>query len=208
MATIFGLPFGVTGWKTVYDGLFLGDTFFDSRGRQHRFYTLSDRLTGDATVVNDVMVIDATNTPAVPAGYKFDYTTTTGVTPFYTVTNTVANGVGYAAGAPVIALVAGICGGAFAEAASAAAEDWKGILCQTKGFHLVRGDGTTETLAGGNHVILGATAGYACGMQAALAGTDTTAETRGTQRSHIGWSVAADEDTDNLIACHVSIGEF
>lgn len=207
MATIFGLPFATSGVKTVFDGINLGDRFFDHRGREYRFYALSNDLTGNTTSANDVMVIASTDV-TYPTGYTFDYTTTTGVSPAYTITNTVANGLDYAAGAPVIAIVAGIMDAAIAEASSSAAADFRGVLAMSRGFHLVRGDNVTETLSRGDHVILGAVSGYACGLQAALAGTDTTAETRGTQRSHIGWAVAADEDTDNLIACNVCIGDF
>jgi hypothetical protein len=207
MATIFGLPMASTAFTSDAAGLYLGDRFFDRRGREWRLYALSNDLTGNTTSANDVMVIASTDV-TYPASLKFDYTTTTGVSPAYTITNTVANGLDYAAGAPVIAIVAGIMDGAIAEAESANAADLRLVLAMTKGFHLVRGDGVTESLSRGDHVILGATAGYACGMQATIAGTDTTAETRGTQRSHIGWSVAADEDTDNLIAANVSIGDF
>ena len=188
-------------------GLQLGDRFFDRRGREYRFYALTNSLTGDTTAANDVMVIASTDV-TYPTSLTFDYTTTTGVSPAYTITNTVANGLDYAAGAPVIAIVAGIMDAAVAEASSAAAADFRGVLAMTKGFHLVLGDGVTETLSRGDHVILGATGGKACGMQATIAGTDTTAETRGTQRSKIGWAVAADEDTDNLIAANVCIGDF
>ena len=207
MATIFGLPMSTTGFISDAAGLQLGDRFFDRRGRTWRFFALSNDLTGNATVANDVMVIALTDV-TYPTGLTFDYTTTTGVSPAYTVTNTVANGLDYAAGAPVISIVAGIMDGAVAEATAATAAAFRGVLCMSEGFHLVRGDGVTETVSRGDHIILGATAGYACGMQAAIAGTDTTAETRGTQRSHIGWSVAADENTDNLIACHVSCFGF
>ena len=209
MASLFGLPMATSAGSFTSDpsGLQLGDRFFDRRGREYRFYALSNDLTGNATVANDVMVIASTDV-TYPTGLTFDYTTTTGVSPAYTITNTVANGLDYSAGAPVIAIVAGIMDAAVSEASSAAAADFRGVLAMTKGFHLVRGDGVTESLSRGDHIILGATAGYACGMQATIAGTDTTAETRGTQRSHIGWSVAADEDTDNLIAANVSIGDF
>jgi hypothetical protein len=209
MGTIFGLPQSTAANSFTSDaaGLQLGDRFFDKRGRSYRFYALTNDLTGNATVANDVMVIASTDV-TYPTGLTFDYTTTTGVSPAYTVTNTVANGLDYAAGAPVIAIVAGIMDAAVSEATSAAAADFRGVLVMNQGFHLVRGDGVTETVSRGDHVILGATAGYACGLQAGLAGTDTTAETRGTQRSHIGWAVAADEDTDNLIAADVSVGNF
>lgn len=207
MATIFGLPFSTNGVKSVFDGLNLGDRFFDRRGREWRFYALSNTLTNDTTAANDVMVIAATDV-TYPTGYFFDYTTTTQVSPAYTVTNTVANGLDYSAGAPVIAIVAGIMDAAIAEASSAAAADFRGVLCLTHGFHLVNGDGVTESQTRGDHVITGALNGKAVGMQATIAGTDTTAETRGTQRSHIGWSVAADEDTDNLLAVNVCIGDF
>ena len=210
MASIFGLPLATTVAQSFTSdpaGLQLGDRFFDRRGREYRFYALSNDLTGNTCSANDVMVIASTDV-TYPTGLTFDYTTTTGVSPAYTITNTVANGLDYAAGAPVIAIVAGIMDAAVAEASSAAAADFRGVLAMVKGFHLVRGDGVTESLTRGDHIILGATAGLACGMQATIAGTDTTAETRGTQRSHIGWSVAADEDTDNLIAANVSIGDF
>ena len=207
MATIFALPQATSAIETANKGIALGDRFFDRRGREWRFYALSNDLTGNATVANDVMVIASTDV-TYPTGLTFDYTTTTGVSPAYTITNTVASGLDYSAGAPVIAIVAGIMDAAISEASSSAAADFRGVLAMTKGFHLVRGDGTTENLSRGDHIILGATGGYAAGMQATIAGTDTTAETRGTQRSHIGWSVAADEDTDNLIAANVCIGDF
>ena len=196
-----------SSFTTDAAGLQLGDRFFDRRGREWHLFAVSNDLTGDTFAVNQVAVIAATNV-TLPTSLTFDYTTTTGVTPFYTVTNTVANGLDYAAGAPVIAIVAGIVDGTVAEATSAAAADLRLVLAMSRGFHLVNGDGVTESLTGGDHVILGALAGRAVGMQATIAGTSTTAETRGTQRSHIGWSVAADEDTDNLIACNVNCYGF
>ena len=207
MATIFGLPFSTTGFTTDAAGIQLGDRFFDRRGRTWRFFALSNDLTGNATAANDVMVIASTDV-TYPSSLNFEYTTTTAVSPAYTVTNTVANGLDYAAGAPVIAIVAGIMDGAVAEATAATAAAFRGVLCMSEGFHLVAGDGTTESVSRGDHIILGAAASKAVGMQATIAGTDTTAETRGTQRSHIGWAVAADEDTDNLIACHVNCFTF
>ena len=207
MGTIFGIPQATNSFDTAFRGINLGDFFFDHRGRTWRYFALSNDLTGNTLTTNDVCVVAATNV-TYPTGFTFDYTTTLSVSPFYTVTNTVANGLDYAAGAPVISVLGGIADGTIAEASSAAAADFRGIILMTRGFHLVRGDGTTETVTAGDHIILGATAGYAAGMQATIAGTDTTAETRGTQRSHIGWSVAADEDTDNLIACDVAVGMF
>ena len=207
MATIFGVPFATSGFTTDASGLQLGDRFFDRRGREWRMYAVSNTLTGDAFAANEVAVIAATNV-TYPTSLTFNYTTTLSVSPFYTITNTVANGLDYSAGAPVIAIVAGIMDGTIAEASSSAAADIRLALAMTRGFHLVNGDGVTESLTAGDHVILGALAGRAVGMQATIAGTDVTAETRGTQRSHIGWSVAADEDTDNLIACNVSVGDF
>lgn len=207
MATIFGVPFATSAYTTVVKGLNLGDKFFDNRGRTWRLFALSNDLTGDTLSANDVCVIAATNV-TYPTSLTFDYTTTTAVSPYYTVTNTVANGLDYAAGPPIISIVAGIADGTIGEAASSAAASLRLVLLLSEGFHLVRGDNTTEDQTGGDHVILGATAGYACGMQATIAGTDTTAETRGTQRSHIGWSVAADENTDNLLAVHVNCFTF
>lgn len=207
MATIFGVPFATSGFTTDASGLQLGDRFFDRRGRQWRMYAVSNDLTGNTFAANEVAVIAATNV-TYPTSLTFDYTTTTGVSPFYTITNTVANGLDYAAGAPVIAIVAGIMDGTIAEAASGAAADIRLALGMTHGFHLVNTDGVTEDIGAGDHVILGALAGRAVAMAATIAGTDTTAETRGTQRSHIGWAAAADENTDNLLAVNVSVGDF
>jgi hypothetical protein len=207
MATIFGLPQATNGFQNDFYGTRLGDRFFDSRGREWRFYALSNDLTGNTMAVNEPLVIASTDV-TYPTEFTFDYTTTTGVSPAYTVTNTVANGLDYAAGAPVIAIVAGIADGTVAEASSAAAADFRGVLLMTKGFHIVNTDGVTEDIGRGDHVILGALAGRAVAMAATIAGTDTTAETRGTQRSHIGWAVAADENTDNLLGVNVSIGDF
>lgn len=207
MATIYGVPMATGSFTTDASGMQLGDRFFDRRGREWRLYAVSNDLTGDTFAVNQVAVVAATNV-TYPTSLMFDYTTTTGVSPFYTVTNTVANALDYAAGAPIIAPVAGIMDGTIAEATSAAAADLRLCLCMNAGFHLVNTDGVTEDITAGDHVIVGALAGRAVGMAATIAGTDTTAETRGTQRSHIGMAVAADENTDNLLAVDVYCGRF
>ena len=209
MATIFGVPMATGSFTTDASGMQLGDTFFDRRGRQWRLYAVSNDLLNDRLTANALCVIAATNV-TYPDSLEFDYTTTTGVSPFYTITNAIANGLDYAAGAPAIDIVAGVADGTIGEAASATAADIRLCLLMTRGFHLV-GDNGDDDITAGDHLILAtgtfdSTAG-ACTVDSA-AGTDTTTETRGTQRSHVGWAAAADENTDNLVAAHVSIGNF
>lgn len=184
MATIFGLPWAVTGssaYTTDLAGITLGDSFFDARGRLFQVFALSNDLTGDTITANQIVYLATTQV-----------TYPTGQSGLFTVTNTIANAFDAAADTHI----AGVALGTSAEAASSAAADNRYMLFLVRGRHETIATNGDDDIAQGDYLI----SSSGNGTCDSITGTDqATTQTERTMNRRFGIALAADVDASDTV---------